>query len=57
MSYFPDVFLITSKKIDFSAFKEFETDLGRAKNNFSLCYFQVSQYEKVYFTQNDESFE
>ena len=57
MSYFPDVFLITSKKIDFSAFKEFETDLGRAKNNFSLSYFQVSQYEKVYFTQNDESFE
>ena len=40
MSYFPDVLLMTSKKIiDFSAFKEFETDLGRAKNNFSLSYF------------------
>ena len=39
MSYFPDVFLITSKKIDFSAFKEFETDLGGAKNIFSFSYF------------------
>ena len=57
MSYFPDVFLMTSKKIDFSAYKEFETDLERAKNKFSLGYFQVSQHEKLYLTQNDESFE
>ena len=27
------------KIIDFSAFKEFETDLGRAKNKFSFSYF------------------
>ena len=37
---FPRCFLMTSKKIiDFSAFKEFETDLGGAKNIFSFSYF------------------